>query len=156
MVLVCVTAFKARHKMQDRWENREYVVEKQPYPNLPVYVVCPRDGEGHSQTLHRNHLLPISSDMGQDETDGSEDRVENNTSPTPVPSVSSSTQSSPDQPAPVRCSIRTTREQLPWRYRNFGLLTGTRPTGIQDAKVDLRVCLHILIWLYNTFKQGAV
>ena len=26
--------------MQDRWENREYVVEKQPYPNLPVYVVC--------------------------------------------------------------------------------------------------------------------
>ena len=46
MVLVCVTAFKGHHKMQDRWENREYVVEKQPYPNLPVYVVCPRDGEG--------------------------------------------------------------------------------------------------------------
>ena len=48
MVLVCVTAFKGRHKMQDRWENREYVVEKQPYPDLPVYVVCPRDGEGCS------------------------------------------------------------------------------------------------------------
>ena len=48
MVLVHVTAFKGCHKMQDRWENREYVVEKQPYPNLPVYVVCPRDGEGHS------------------------------------------------------------------------------------------------------------
>ena len=47
-VLVCITAFKGRHKMQDRWENREYVVEKWPYPNLPVYVVCPRDGEGHS------------------------------------------------------------------------------------------------------------
>ena len=42
--------------------------------------------------------------MGQDETDGSEDRVKNNTSPTPVPSVSGSSQSSPDQPAPVRCS----------------------------------------------------
>ena len=26
MVLVCVTAFKGHHKMQDRWENREYVV----------------------------------------------------------------------------------------------------------------------------------
>ena len=73
-----------------------------PIPNLPVYVVCPRDGEGCSQTLHRNYLLPISSNMEQDETDGSEDRVENNTSLTPVPSVSSSTQSSPDQPAPVR------------------------------------------------------
>ena len=34
MVLVHVTAFKGRHKMQDRWENREYVVEKWPYPNI--------------------------------------------------------------------------------------------------------------------------
>ena len=42
--------------------------------------------------LHRNYLLPISSNMGQDETDGSEDRVKNNTSLTPVPSVSGSTQ----------------------------------------------------------------
>ena len=58
MVLVCVTTFKGHHKMQDRWENREYVVKKQPYPNIPVYVVCPRDGEGCSQTLHRNYLLP--------------------------------------------------------------------------------------------------
>ena len=156
MVLVHVTSFKGQHKMQDRWENREYVVEKQPYPDLPVYVVCPRDGEGHSQTLHRNYLLPISSNMGQDETDRSEDRVENNTSLTPVPSVSGSTQSSPDQPAPVRCGIWTTRGQLPWRYRNFGWLTDTRPTSIWDARVDLQVCLHILIWLYKTFKWGAV
>ena len=129
---------------------------KAAYPNLPVYVVCPRDREGCSQTLHRNFLLPISSNMGQDETDGSEDRVENNTSPTPAPSVSGSTQSSPDQPAPVRCSIWTTRGQLPWRYQNFGLLTDTKPTSIWDARVDPCVCLHILIWLYNTFKWGAV
>ena len=74
----------------------------------------------------------------------------------PVPSVGSSTQSSPDQPAPVRCGIWTTRGQLPWRYQNFGLLTDARPTGIQDAKVDLHVFLRILIWLYNTFKWGAV
>ena len=40
MVLVHVTTFKGRHKIQSRWENREYVVEWQPYPNLPVYVVC--------------------------------------------------------------------------------------------------------------------
>ena len=142
--------------MQDRWENREYVVEKWPYPNLPVYVVCPRDGEGHGQTLHRNYLLPINSNMGQDEADGSEERVKNNTSPTPVPSASNSMPNSPDQPAPVRCGIRTTRNQLPWRYQNFGLLTDTRPTGIWDAQVDLHVCLHILAWLYNTFKWGAV
>ena len=115
-VLVHVTTFKGRQKMQDRWENREYGVEKQLYPNLLVYAVCPRDGEGCSQTLHRNYLLPISSNMEQDETDGSEDRVESNTSLTLVPSVSSSTQSSPDQPAPVRYGIQTTRGQLPWRY----------------------------------------
>ena len=66
-VLVHVTAFKGHHKMQDRWENREYVAEKQPCPNLPVYVVCSRDGEGCGQTLHRNYLLPINSNMGKDE-----------------------------------------------------------------------------------------
>ena len=48
MVLVHVTTFKGHHKIQDRWENREYVVEKWPYPNVPVYVVCPRDGEGQA------------------------------------------------------------------------------------------------------------
>ena len=104
-VLVCVTAFKGHFKIQDRWENREYVVEKQPYPNLSMYVVQPRDGEGCSQILHRNFLLPINSNMGKDEVDGSEERVKNTTSPTPVPSASNSMQNSPDQPAPVRCGI---------------------------------------------------
>ena len=110
MVLVHVTAFKGCHKMQDRWENRKYVVKKWPYPKLPVYVVCPRNGEGHSQTLHRNYLLPINSDMGQDEADGAKERVKNNTSPSPAPSASNSTQNSPDQPAPVRHGIQTTRK----------------------------------------------
>ena len=52
MVLVCVTTFKGKHKIQSRWENREYVVEWQPYPNLPVCVVFPIDGEGAAHTLH--------------------------------------------------------------------------------------------------------
>ena len=131
-------------------------MEKRPYPNLPVYVVCPRDGEGCSWTLHRNYLLPINSNMGQDDTDGSNDGVKNNTSLTRVPSVSGSTQSSPDQPAPVRHGIWTTRGQLPWRYQNFGLLADTGLTGIRHAQVDLHVCLRILVWLCNTFRQGAV
>ena len=65
MVPVHLTDFKGHHKIQDRWGNREYIVEKQPYPNVPVYVVHPRDGEGHSQTLHRNYLLPINSNIEQ-------------------------------------------------------------------------------------------
>ena len=131
MVLVCVTAFKGCHKMQDQWENREYVVEKWPYPNVPVYVVCSRDGEGHSQTLHRNYLLPISPNLEQSKLDKPVVGVGNDTSPTPVPSVSdvpieaelsemvipsstgSTPESSPDQPAPLQHGTGTTRNQLP-------------------------------------------
>ena len=113
-------------------------------------------GKGTAEPFIGTILLPISSNMGQDETGEPEDRVENDTALTPVPSVDSSAQSSPDQPAPVRCGIRTTRGQLPWRYRNFGLLTDTGPTNIRDVKVDPRACLRILLWLYNTFKWGAV
>ena len=84
MVLVHVTAFKGHHGIQDRWENREYVVEKWPYPNVPVYVVCPKDQEGHSWTLHRNYLLPINCNLQKDEPVVG---VGNDTSPTPAPSV---------------------------------------------------------------------
>ena len=87
------------------------------YPNVPVYVVCPRDGEGHIWTLHRNYLLPLSSNIGQDENDEPMAGVDNNNASTPVPpvdsepadagpsgmvtpSVAGSTpQGSPDQPA---------------------------------------------------------
>ena len=103
MVLVCVTAFKGCHKMQDRWENGEYIVEKWPYSNIPVYVVCPRDREGCSWTLHSNYLLPINSNMGHGEADESKEIGENNTL-TPAPSADSTLQDSPDQPAPIRCS----------------------------------------------------
>ena len=86
-VLIHVTAFKGHHKIQDCWENREYVVEKWPHPNVPVYVVCPRDGEGCSRTLHRNYLLLISSNIKQDEKDAPMARVEHTNNSTPVPPV---------------------------------------------------------------------
>ena len=88
-VLVCVTTFKGHHKIQDRWENREYVVEKGPYPNVPVYMVHPRDGKGCSQTLHKNYLLPINPNIEQDEKDKPMAAVGNTTSPTPAPHVDS-------------------------------------------------------------------
>ena len=125
--LVHVTAFKGCHKMQDTLENREYVVEKWPYPDVLVYVVHPRNGEGHSWTLHRNYLLPINPNMEQGETDEPMARVGNTTSLTPVPPVDSvpadagssgmtpistmgsTSQGSPDQPVPLRCGTRTTQ-----------------------------------------------
>ena len=85
MVLVCITAFKDRHKIQIRWEKREYVVEWQQYPNLPVYVVHPIDGEGHSHTLHRNYLLPISNNLEQDKCENSVEGGGPSDEPTPIP-----------------------------------------------------------------------
>ena len=89
MVLVHVTAFKGHHKTQARWENREYIVEKQPYPDVPVNVVCPRDGEEHSQMLQRNYLLPIHPNIGQDEKDAPVAGVENTNTSTQVSPVDS-------------------------------------------------------------------
>ena len=46
MVLVCVTAFKGCHKMQDQWENREYVVESGPIPMYQSMWCAPGMGKG--------------------------------------------------------------------------------------------------------------
>ena len=65
------------------------LVEQQPQPNLPVYVVCPMDGEGCSQTLHRNYFLPISNNLGQAEDENAAVGVELINEPTPVPQAHS-------------------------------------------------------------------
>ena len=85
MVLVHITAFKSQHKIQNRWKNRKYVVEWQPYPNLPVYVIHPMDGEGCSQTMHKNYLLPINNNLEQAENENPVEGVEPIGEPTPVP-----------------------------------------------------------------------
>ena len=64
-------------------------MEKWPCSDVPVYVVHTRDGEGHSQTLHRNYLLPISSNIEQDEKDAPMAGGENTNTSTPVPPVDS-------------------------------------------------------------------
>ena len=58
MVLVCVTAFKGHCKIWERFENREYVVEKQPYPSVPVYVVPPGMGKGTARPYMGTICLP--------------------------------------------------------------------------------------------------
>ena len=39
LVLVKQTAWRGRHKIQDRWESEEYQVIGQPTPGVPVYTV---------------------------------------------------------------------------------------------------------------------
>ena len=101
MVLVHVTAFKGHHKIQDWWENREHVVERWPYPNVPVYVVHPRDGEGTRQNLHRNYLLPISTNLEQAGDDTPVAGVEQTRTSAPAPSVDSE----PTDPEPSRMAM---------------------------------------------------
>ena len=95
---------------------------------------APGMGKGTAGPLHRNYLLPVSPNLQQSEMDEPVSGVGNDTSPTPVPPVSdapvgaepsgmvtsssigSTPGTSPDQPAPLRCSTQTTRNQLPLRY----------------------------------------
>ena len=63
-VLVKQTAWKGRHKIQDRWESGEYQVVGQPTPGVPVYTVKSVAG-GRIRVLHRNLLLPVHGRVRQ-------------------------------------------------------------------------------------------
>ncbi len=60
-VLVRRLAFEGKHKIADKWEDDVYVVTAQPNEEIPVYTVEKENGTDRCRTLHRNHLLPISS-----------------------------------------------------------------------------------------------
>ena len=62
-VLVHATAFRGRHKIQNWWENREYVVEWWPYPNLPVYVVTLGMGKGAARPYIGTTCYRISNNL---------------------------------------------------------------------------------------------
>ena len=72
LVLVRFVKWTEIHKIQDRWEQEEYVVVSQPDPFLPVYRVRPISG-GNIITLHRNLLLPLGLQMKSTEDQDSSD-----------------------------------------------------------------------------------
>ena len=132
-------------------------------------MVCPRDGEGCSWTIHRNYLLPISPNLEQAEEDASMEGVEHTHTSCPVPSVDSepadselsrmaisdttgnTSQGSLDQPASLRCDTHAPQNKLPWRYQNVALLADTSPPSILDAWVGLCICLHLISCLYTIY-----
>ena len=61
LVLVKQTAWKGKHKIQDRWESEEYQVVGQP---IPVYTVQGFTG-GRTRVLHRNLLLYLQGRITQ-------------------------------------------------------------------------------------------
>ena len=66
LVLVKKTAWKGRHKIQDRWESDEYQVIGQPTPGIFVYEVKCIAG-GKIRVLHCNLLLPLQGRIRQQE-----------------------------------------------------------------------------------------
>ena len=64
LVLVRKTAWKGKHKVQDRWESDEYQVIGQPTPGIPVHKVQCAAG-GRTRILHRNLLLPLQGKIRQ-------------------------------------------------------------------------------------------
>ena len=61
-VLLTCTAFKGKHKIQDRWENTIYEVIKQPMGKIPVFKIKPIEDDDKMKVVHRNLLLPLFSD----------------------------------------------------------------------------------------------
>ena len=72
LVLVKKVAWTGRHKIQDRWEEGEYVVVAQPDPSIPVYKVKSVDG-GDIRILHRNLLLPLGVQLKPVDNEDSSD-----------------------------------------------------------------------------------
>ena len=58
IVLVRKTAWQVRHKIQNKWEDDDYVVISQQNPEIPVYKVR-NVVTKQEKTLHRNLLLPL-------------------------------------------------------------------------------------------------
>ena len=60
-VLVRILAHGGEHKLADHWERDPYVVLEQPNHDIPVFVVQLEHGKGTRQTLHRSHLLSVTT-----------------------------------------------------------------------------------------------
>ena len=77
VVLVRRTAWKSRHKIQNRWEDEDYVIIDQPNSDIPVYKVRNLI-TNQEKTLHRNLLLPMGYSLNpvvEDENDTDEEYV---------------------------------------------------------------------------------
>ena len=59
-MLARIAKWTKRHKIQDKWEQEEYVVVSQPDPFLPVYKVRPISG-GSTRTLHMKFTIAFRS-----------------------------------------------------------------------------------------------
>ena len=57
LVLFRQTAWKGRHKIQERWENEEYQVVGQPTPGVLVFKILTLDGN-KTRNMHTTFSFP--------------------------------------------------------------------------------------------------
>ena len=53
VLLVRKMSHTGKHKIQNRWEDEEYIIVSQPNSAIPLYIVQPVVG-GKQSTLHMN------------------------------------------------------------------------------------------------------
>ena len=56
------TAFKGKHKIQDRWQDTIYQAIEQPLSKFPVFKIKSTEGGNKKKVVHQNLLLPLFSD----------------------------------------------------------------------------------------------
>ena len=74
LCLVKKTAWKARHKIQNRWEDDLYVILSQTNEDIPVYTIRNTDTLVE-KTLHRNLLLPLGYSLHVQIPDEEEEQI---------------------------------------------------------------------------------
>ena len=74
LCLVKKTAWKARHKIQNRWEDDLYVILSQTNEDIPVYTIRNTD-TSVEKTLHRNLLLPLGYSLHVQIPDEEEEQI---------------------------------------------------------------------------------
>ena len=54
-------SIRGRHKLANNWERTPYVIQSQPFKNIPVYVLRHEHGSKNTRIVHRNLILSIGS-----------------------------------------------------------------------------------------------
>lgn len=52
---------KGPQKLANKWKDHQYIVKKQPVPEIPIFMVQSEGSSGKTRILHQNMLLPINT-----------------------------------------------------------------------------------------------
>ena len=126
-------------KCEDSVEGAWPIVEPTPVPQADNALLADQPTEIQPEDMPNS--VPNQHELVDPEL---------TTSATPGPAKNRS-QASQNQPAPLRQSAWTTKNQLPLRYWNFALQWNNTPPSAFNTWDGLQTCLHLMVGLYNIF-----